>query len=513
MKKMPKARILLLEDDSDLQELLVNYYEPRGYEITWHSDPTQPLRDLESARNPNEVYDLVLTDLRMPKMDGMEFIRRVKKLAPKLPIILMTAHSSVEIALSAIEEGAYDFVVKPLHFPQLNVSIERALHLRRLVAENQTLRTVVKSGRSFEGVVGKSAAIRQVLDLAKRVASSTATVLITGESGTGKEVVARAIYQQSVRKKGPFVAINCSAIPENLLESELFGYVKGAFTGAADKKVGLFEEAEGGVLFLDEIGDLNQPLQAKLLRVLQERKIKRIGENVMRPIDVRILAATHKDLSLEVKEKRFREDLFFRLNVIPIKIPPLRERPDDIIPLAEHFLTRFTAENDTGLKTFSRPALDHLLKLPWPGNVRELENAIERAVVLTESSEIQVKDLPPLEAVEYSPVTEPVEQPSSREGLLSNVQSKEELPSLDDFILEYVALVLDRVKGVKEQAARILHIDRKTLYRRIEELERRSEKAMTLGSAPGRKEGMGGTPVYPKAPFHSHPSKIFVSQM
>lgn len=466
MKKKSQARILLLEDDPALQELLADYYEPRGYQLTRYEDPIVPLKELEESNDPQNMYDLVLTDLRMPKLDGMEFIRRIKKIAPELPIILMTAHSSVEIAINAIDEGAYDFVVKPLHLPQLTVSIERALHLKTLREENHTLRSAMKSARSFEGVVGKSAVIQKVFDLAKRVSNSLATVLITGESGTGKEVVARAIHQHGTRKKGPFVAINCSAIPESLLESELFGHSKGAFTGAAEKKIGLFEEAEGGVLFLDEIGDLNLPLQAKLLRVLQEKKIKRIGENQLRAVDVRILAATHKDLDLEVKEKRFREDLFFRLNVIPIKIPPLRDRQEDIIPLAEYFLSRFRVENDSPVRAFTKASLDHLLKLTWRGNVRELENVVERAVVLCENREIDVKDLPPIEATVHSP--------SSMENLFSAVSEKTELPSLNEFNLEYIALVLKRVGGVKEQAARILEIDRKTLYRRIEELDQRT---------------------------------------
>jgi DNA-binding NtrC family response regulator len=483
-----KARILLLEDDADLQALLTSYYTPRGYEISCFEDPTTPLRDIQGAADPNTVYDLVLTDLRMPRVDGMEFIQRMKKIAPKVPIILMTAHSSVEIALKAVEEGAYDFVVKPLHFPQLNVSIERALRLRQVEIENQALRTAVKSANSFEGYIGKSDEMKTVFDLARRVSSSTATVLITGESGSGKEVVARSIHLHGTRKDGPFVAINCSAIPEHLLEAELFGHSKGAFTGAVDKKIGLFEEANGGILFLDEIGDLSASLQAKLLRVLQERKIKRVGENVFRPIDVRILAATHKNLAQEVKAGRFREDLFFRLNVIPIKVPALRERPKDIVPLAEHFLARFSVENNSVARSFSKASLDHLLRLPWRGNVRELENAVERACVLCEDAEVGIKDLPSFDTQPLGPIAS-AEAPAApvveraaaasiqppRESsahLFSQVESRDDLVTLDAFILQYVELVLRRVGGVKEQAARVLGIDRKTLYRRIEELRK-----------------------------------------
>jgi len=472
-----EKKILLLEDDPDLQQLICDYYKPRGFEIVPHGDPTIPLAELQRARDPNQLYDLVLTDLRMPHMDGMEFIDRMKKLAPKIPIVLMTAHSSVELAMKAIESGAYDFVVKPLHFQQLSITLARALHMRQVLNENQLLRTAVKSAHSFSGIVGKSQAMKSVFDLARRVAQSAATVLITGESGTGKEVIARYIHQNSARKTGPFIAINCSAIPENLLEAELFGYAKGAFTGAADKKIGLFEEAEGGVLFLDEIGDLSLGLQAKFLRVLQERKIKRVGENVFRPINVRILAATHKDLAKETRENRFREDLFFRLNVIPVKIPPLRERPEDILPLAEHFLGRFSLENESGTRTFSKSALDHLLKLQWRGNVRELENAIERAVVLAEGPEINIQDLPPTETSGFGSLNAPVVEIKSVANIAKvDFGEKEPLPSLDEFILDYVAVVLKRVSGVKEQAARILNIDRKTLYRRIHELEDREAK-------------------------------------
>ncbi len=468
--KSAQARILVLEDDSDLRDLLSNYYTPRGYALTCYEDPTVPLRELETLSARELPYDLVLTDLKMPNMDGIAFIERMKKVHPELPIILMTTHGSVENAVSAVESGAFDFIVKPLHFPQLNVVMERALKMRRLQIDNAQLRSAVRSTWSFEGVVGKSTRIQAVFDLAKRVANSNANVLITGESGTGKEVIARAIHQHGSRRKGPFVAINCSAIPETLLESELFGHAKGSFTGASEKKVGLFEEAEGGVLFLDEIGDLNLPLQAKLLRVLQERKVKRIGENQYRPIDVRILCATHKSLRTEVQEKRFREDLFFRLNVIPIEIPPLRERPEDIIPLAQHFFKRFSAENETRAQSISTAALDLMLRLPWRGNVRELENAIERAVVLANGPEILPEDLPRPELTPSSP--RPAAASSTEElfGQLTSVPT-ENLPSLEEFDLRYIQHVLKSARGVKEQAARILKIDRKTLYRRVAEIQ------------------------------------------
>jgi DNA-binding NtrC family response regulator len=455
------AKILLLEDDRDLQEVLRDYYAPRGYELVCQDDPMSTLNTPWDQKKNPFPYDLILTDLMMPNMTGIQFIERMKKVAPGVPIILMTAHSSVETAVKAIEAGAYDFVVKPLHFPQLNVSIERALRWRKLQEENTTLRAVAKVGQGFEGVVGKSPGIQLVFDLAKRVSNTVATVLINGESGTGKEVIARAIHQHGNRKNESFVAINCSAIPENLLESELFGHAKGAFTGAIDKKLGLFEEADKGTLFLDEIGDLNASLQAKLLRVLQEKKIKRIGENEYRSVNVRVIAATHKDLPTEVTEKRFREDLFFRLNVIPIKIPPLRERQQDILPLAEYFLKRFSVENGVTITGFTQAACHHMLVSQWRGNVRELENAIERAVVLCTGTEIDASDL----AVGNS-FQAPVQMRTSKITNDSEVPI-ESLPSLSEYDFEYIQYVLKRVDGVKERAARVLKLDRKTLYRRL----------------------------------------------
>ena len=298
------------------------------------------------------------------------------------------------------------------------------------------------------------------------MASSTANVFIFGESGTGKEVIARTIHNMGNRAKNPFIAINCSAIPENLLESELFGYAKGAFTGAADKKVGLFEEAEGGTLFLDEIGDMNLQLQAKLLRVLQERKIKRIGENQMRNIDVRIISATHKDVKKEVQENQFREDLFFRLNVIPIRIPPLRERKEDILPLAEFFLRKFAALNQSAVKSFSKDALEKLLVNPWKGNVRELENSVERAVVLCSKNQIESDDLDDFEAESLSSDT------SIKFDLRPMVEEK--VLTADRMMKLYIKHVLERNKGAKEKTAKDLNIDRKTLYRKLQEMETES---------------------------------------
>lgn len=451
--------LMVIDDDPDTQDVVIGFFRPRGYQVITFDDAEHALKAIEEKGN---VPDVILTDLRLPQMTGIEFTERVKKAGVTAPLILMTAHKSVEIAVSAIEAGAYDFIVKPIHFPQLLVSVERAVHLNKIRVENQALKIAAKgkSRGELDGIIGRSPGLLRALDLAKRVSNSAASVYVSGESGTGKEVIARAIHNFGNRRDKPFVAINCSAIPENLLESELFGYAKGAFTGASDKKIGLFEEAQGGTLFLDEIGDLSLPLQAKLLRVLQERKIKRIGENQVRPIDVRVVSATHKDLTSEVNEKRFREDLFFRLNVIPIALPPLRERREDIIPLAEFFLAKYAALNGSSVQGFTKDAIEKLYHHFWRGNVRELENTIERATVLCQRDLIDKDDL----FGELEPKPEKVQTldaplPLAEDGTLLTLQE------LTD---AYVLFALDRNGGAKDKTARDLGIDRKTLYRRLQ---------------------------------------------
>lgn len=473
MKTPPNERhsIYVIEDDEDILDVIEGFFRPRGYDVTRYEDAERALADLQ--KDPF-ACDVILTDLMLPNMTGIELTGRLKKAGIEAPIILMTAHSSSEVAVQAIEAGAYDFIVKPIHFPQLFVSVERALHLRHIKKENQTLKAAMraKQGSILEGVIGKSPGFLKALDLARRVSDSAASVFVWGESGTGKEVIAKAIHALGKRKKAPFVAINCSAIPENLLESELFGYAKGAFTGAADKKIGLFEEAHGGTLFLDEIGDLSLPLQAKLLRVLQERKIKRLGENQTRPIDVRVVSATHKDLRQEVEAKRFREDLFFRLNVIPITIPPLRDRREDIIPLAEFFLTKFAAMNESRVRGFTKSALEKLLEHYWKGNVRELENTIERAVVLCADELIDAKDIFDETLSEaFSSPHSPAASPSAPSSGFPLGPDGALLP-LEDIVQSYVKFALEKNNGAKDRTARELGIDRKTLYRRVQLLER-----------------------------------------
>lgn len=465
--------ILLIDDDNELAEIVRAYFRQKDIEIIHF---TEPLLALKLMQDQHSKIDVILTDLNMPQMNGMELIKRMRESHITVPILLITASTDVDTAVQAVEAGADDFVVKPLHFPQLYISAHRAFSLRKLDQENKVLKESVEITKGFrpEGIVGKSESFRAAMDLAKRVANSHATVFIHGESGVGKEVFARAIHDWSPRADRPFVAINCSAIPENLLESELFGHSKGAFTGAVDKKLGLFEAANGGTLFLDEIGDMNLGLQAKLLRVLQERKIKRIGENQDRDVDVRVLTATHRNLRQEVQEKRFREDLYFRLNVIPIRIPPLRERADDVLPLAEFFLRRYNLMNQRRLMGFSREAKEFLLRQPWVGNVRELENTIERAAVLSQGSEISLQDF-----LIFEDVNEQSQQddlPPS-DGQTFFFRHGPNLERLDVLEKEYIKYVFDRNHGAREQTARILGIDRKTLYRKLQEMNQSSLQA------------------------------------
>ncbi len=462
MKIKNNPLITLIDDDLDLLDLLTSFFKQRGYKVEAFSNAEEALIEIENNRlHP----DVVISDLKLPTMSGIDFIKRMRKNNSSLPIILMTSEGSLEVAVEAIESGAYDFVLKPLHFPQLLISLQRALFLNQVQEENSNLKSLFQEDvPGLKGVIGKSAGFKKALELARRVSFSQANVLISGESGAGKEVIARAVHELGDKKDGPFIAINCTAIPENLLESELFGHAKGAFTGAIDKKIGLFEEANKGTLFLDEIGDLTLPLQAKLLRVLQERKVKRIGENQYRDITARIICATHKDLRKEVAEGRFREDLFFRLNVIPIYMPPLRERKDDILPLSEFFLKKFAVMNNSSVKGFTKEAIQKLEGSPWKGNVRELENAIERAVVLATSDQIHPDDLP----------MEEHHGQESGQGQMTAAplmfKSNDAPMTLDELCKKYIQHIFDKNEGAKEQTAKDLGIDRKTLYRKLKEM-------------------------------------------
>jgi len=388
----------------------------------------------------------------------MQFLRTLKTEMPELPVILITGHGSLDLAIEAMRNGAFHYLVKPFKLSEVSVHVERALEKRTLALDNQRLRKELKQGWGLEGILGKSPGMRSVFDLIERVAPSTANILIQGESGTGKEMVARAIHARGPRSKSPFIAINCTAIPETLLESELFGHAKGSFTGAAGQKKGLIEEADGGTLFLDEIGDMSPALQAKLLRVLQDRKIRPVGANTFTDVDVRIIAATHKDLKAGIRENTFREDLYYRLSVIPIQIPPLRERCEDLPLLAEHFLHKYAAANATSgaprVRSLTKGALAKLMRFRWQGNVRELENVMERAVVLSRGSAIEEGDLPDPDV-------------GSAEDAFKGLSS--DFPTLSQLEERYIRVVLQKAAGRKDKAAQILGVNRRTLYRKERE--------------------------------------------
>lgn len=456
-----KQKIVVVDDDTEIQDMVSAYFKPRNFEIICYIDADAALADsLLKGRD----WDVLLTDFHFPNMLAVEFTQRIKKNLPNLPIILITPPELAETAVTAIKEGAYDFIVKPIHFPQLEIAVERAIKLNELKGDLSELREIVKSVSTHQcKVIGHSPKFLQAMDIAKRVATSNANIFITGESGAGKEVFAKFIHNESKSKKGGYIAINCSAIPENLLESELFGHAKGSFTGAHEKKIGLFEEAQDGTLFLDEIGDLSLPLQAKLLRVLQEKKIKRVGENQYRDINCRIISATHKNLADEVAAGRFREDLYFRLNVIPIAIPALRERPEDLLLLAEFFLKKFALENGSPARAFTPEAIKFLIANEWRGNVRELENTIERAVALCSSAKISLEDFMPNSVGLNSKAIFSADELANTFSL----SFESSLPSLDQVIYSYIEFALKKNEGARDKTAKDIGIDRKTLYKRM----------------------------------------------
>lgn len=445
------AKIVVIDDDKEMRSLVEDHLKSQAYEVHgFHS----PVVALEKILSDEVTPDLIVTDLQMPDMNGIEVIRRAKAHHPEVPVIVMTAFGSIESAVDAMRKGAFDYLTKPFKLSELNIVVTRALEMGRLSKENVLLRAEVKKGFSKGLITGKSKPMRDLVTLIERIAPANSSVLITGESGTGKEVVARTLHQMSSRAEKPFVAINCTAIPETLLESELFGHIKGSFTGADKRKFGLFEEAQGGTLFLDEIGDMDLSLQAKLLRVLQERKIRPVGETKDIDVDVRVVAATHKDIKKAIREGLFREDLFYRLNVIPVVIPPLRHRRDDIPLLAQTFLLKYAAINNSPARSFSPGALLLLVNRSWPGNVRELENLVERLVVLARASIISEDEIP-------LPENEDVDT-----FFASSAQS---LITLEEMEKRYLQYVLTKTGGKKDKTAQILGINRRTLYRKERE--------------------------------------------
>src|SRR6266566_5862978 len=383
------ATLLVADDDPGLRESLERTLTREGYRVVLASDGRAALERVQAGG-----VDLIVTDLRMPGLTGLELLRAAKAIMPDVDVILLTAFGTVEEAVKAMKDGAYDFLTKPFRREQLIKLVDKALERRDLIEQNRALKKQLDDIRAKGQMIGASPSFRRMLTLVEQIADSSATILIQGESGTGKELVARTIHERSARRNGPFVAVNCAALPETLLESELFGYEKGAFTGAAGRKEGRFELADGGTLFLDEVSDLSAVTQPKILRVLQEGEFERLGGTKTMRVDVRIVAATNQELAQMVREKRFREDLYYRLNVISVRVPPLRDRHEDVPLLAQHFLRVYAAKNNRQLDGFTDEALGCLEAYSWPGNVRELENVVERAVVLARGLRVDAADLP-----------------------------------------------------------------------------------------------------------------------
>ncbi len=444
-----KHALLIVDDDAAMRQMLASLFREQGYPV---QEAASAEEALEQARS--HVFDLVLSDIKMPGKTGIEMVGELRRVRPSTPVVLMTAFGSIDSAVDAMRAGAFDYITKPFEPEAVLLAVERALEVRVLEEENRRLRQAVDRTGSLGDLIGESPAMREIFALIKKVARGRSSVLITGESGTGKEVVARTLHYPGARADKAFVPINCTAIPEGLLESELFGHVRGAFTGAHTSKRGLFETAEGGTLFLDEIGDMGPGLQSKLLRVVQDREIRQVGGTKTVKVDVRIIAASNKDLDAEMVAGRFREDLYYRLNVIPIHVPPLRERPEDIPPLVAAFVRKHSQGKP---RVVSPVAMEQLCARPWKGNARELENMIERALVLTDAVELGPDDLP------FHADEQGASEESSETLLQQAARGEMTLRELED---RYVDLTLERTGGNKVRAARILGLDRKTLYRR-----------------------------------------------
>jgi two-component system, NtrC family, response regulator HydG len=446
------ATLLIADDDPGLRESLERTLTREGYRVVLASDGRAALERVQAGG-----VDLIVTDLKMPGLTGLELLRAAKAIMPDVDVILLTAFGTVEEAVQAMKDGAYDFLTKPFRREQLIKLVDKALERRDLIEQNKALKKQLEDIRAKGQMIGASPSFRRMLTLVEQVADSSATILVQGESGAGKELVARAIHERSGRRAGPFVAVNCAALPETLLESELFGYEKGAFTGAAGRKEGRFELANGGTLFLDEVADLSLVTQPKILRVLQEGEFERLGATRSIQVDVRIVAATNQDLADMVKDKRFREDLYYRLNVITVRVPPLRERHEDIRVLAQHYLRVYAAKNGRKLEGFSNEALERLESYAWPGNVRELENLIERTVLLARKDRIDAEDLPE----EVAGVKRP-----PRDAILELVGTP--LADIEQRLLDETLRITG---GNKTQAAKLLGIDVRTVARKLERRE------------------------------------------
>jgi len=435
-----KAAILVVDDEKIVRESLRDWLVNVGYKVEVAESGEQALQII---RRKN--IKIMLADLVMPGLNGIELMKEARKIVPTLITVIITAYGSIQTAISAIREGAYDYIEKPFCPEKVELLIKNLVAHQELVEENISLRRKIEDRYLFEGIIAKSPVMLRIFELIKTVAPTTATVLITGKTGTGKEIVARAIHHQSQRRRKPFLALSCASLPESLLESELFGHEKGSFTGAVERKKGKFEAADKGTLFLDEIGEINANTQIHLLRALEEKKITRVGGNEEINVDVRVIAATNKDLRTMVKQGSFREDLYYRLKVVTIQLPPLQERKEDILPLAEHFLRKFSKSNNKIIKKFSSDVIEFMLNYSWSGNVRELENMIEHAVILSKNKEIALADFP-----------QDLIHPAPQEG-----------KTIEDVTRNHIMNVLEETKGNISKAAKILGIQRMTLYNKL----------------------------------------------
>jgi two-component system response regulator PilR (NtrC family) len=439
---MADARLLVVDDELSMRELLAIMLRKSGYEVVLADGGEAAIEALQ-----REVFDLVVTDLRMRTIDGLGVLRAAKEHAPQTVVLVVTAYASTETAVEAMKLGAYDYITKPFKLDEIRLTIANALERKRLQEENQALRRQLRQERSVDAFLGKSKKMLEVFDTIRKIADSASTVMITGESGTGKELVARAIHHESARRKRPFVSVNCGAVPEGLMESELFGHVKGSFTGAVASTIGLFSAADGGTLFLDEITEIPQSVQVKLLRAVQEREIRRVGDTRDIKVDVRLIAASNRDLGKAVADGVLREDLFYRLNVIPIVLPPLRDRLEDIPLLAAHFVERIAREMGRGVRAVSPEALTVLERYHWPGNIRELENIIERAIVLGSGDTLTPDQLP-------RDLTRPRGLPEVAVDLPPTGLDLE--TTLERIEQQYIEAALDRTAGVQTHAAELL---------------------------------------------------------
>ncbi len=438
MKKRPK--ILVVDDEDIVRESLRDWLDGVGYKVDIAESADKALRIIKQKKT-----NIMIADLIMPGMNGIELMKKAREIIPTISTVIITAHGTIQTAINAIKEGAYDYVEKPFCPEKVELLIKNLVEHQDLVEENISLRRKIEDRFHFEGIIAKSPKMLKIIELVKTVAPTNATILIIGKTGTGKEVIARAIHHQSPRRNRPFIATSCAALPEGLLESELFGHEKGSFTGAVERKKGKFEAGDKGTLFLDEIGEINANTQIHLLRALEEKKITRVGGNEEINVDVRIIAATNRNLKTIIKQEKFREDLYYRLNVVTIDLPPLKDRMEDIIPLAEHFLKKYAEENNKRIKNFSDDVVEFMLNYSWPGNVRELENMIERGVILSKNTAISLDELP-----------QDIIHPTPAEG-----------KTVEAVTRNHIINVLEETKGNISKAAEMLGIRRMTLYNKL----------------------------------------------